>query len=37
MYSASCLDNIRQVIEDGAEGFLVKPVTPTSLVYCYIV
>ena len=25
-------DNIRQAIEDGAEGFLVKPVTPDNLV-----
>ncbi|MFT6155066.1 MAG: two-component system chemotaxis response regulator CheY [Bermanella sp.] len=25
-------DNIRQAIEDGAEGFLVKPVTPVNLV-----
>lgn len=25
-------DNIRQAIADGAEGFLVKPVTQTSLV-----
>ena len=33
MCSASSSDNkIRQAIEDGAEGFLVKPVTPTSLV-----
>jgi two-component system chemotaxis response regulator CheY len=33
MCSASSSDNnIRQAIEDGAEGFLVKPITPTSLV-----
>jgi two-component system chemotaxis response regulator CheY len=33
MCSASSSDeNIRQAIADGAEGFLVKPVTPTSLV-----
>jgi two-component system chemotaxis response regulator CheY len=33
MCSASSSDNhIRQAIEDGAEGFLAKPVTPTSLV-----
>ena len=31
--SASSSDNnIRQAIEDGAEGFLVKPITQTSLV-----
>jgi two-component system chemotaxis response regulator CheY len=33
MCSASSSDeNIRQAIADGAEGFLVKPVTQTSLV-----
>lgn len=29
--ASSSDDNIRQAIADGAEGFLVKPVTPTSL------
>lgn len=33
MCSANGSDNIiRQAIEDGAEGFLVKPITQTSLV-----
>lgn len=33
MCSASSSDeNIRQAIADGAEGFLIKPVTQTSLV-----
>jgi two-component system chemotaxis response regulator CheY len=32
MCSGSSSDNnIRQTIEDGAEGFLVKSITPTSL------
>jgi CheY-like chemotaxis protein len=32
MCSASSSDeNIRQAINDGAEGFLVKPITPTNL------
>jgi two-component system chemotaxis response regulator CheY len=30
--ASSSEDHIRQSIEDGAEGFLVKPVTQTSLV-----
>ena len=33
MCSASSSDNnIRQAIEDGAEGFLVKPITHTNLI-----
>ena len=30
--ASSSDDNIRQAIKDGAEGFLVKPVTPVNLV-----